>query len=166
VSEIFVSYTSSDREWAHWIAAELRALGHVSRVHEWEIGPRDVPLTWMQERFEAADQVLCVVSEEYLKAPYSKLERDAAIWHAARQAGAAVFVVVKPCPMPRLYAHLRRCELVNLPEDEARERLRGFVTPPVAPGHVPFPGTAAREPPPPRAPFPGTPGPNNLARLG
>ena len=35
--DIFVSYTSSDREWAHWIAAELRAQGHEPHVHEWEI---------------------------------------------------------------------------------------------------------------------------------
>jgi tetratricopeptide (TPR) repeat protein len=159
VAEIFVSYTSSDRDWAHWIATELRALGHVSHVHEWEIGPEDVPLAWMEERFEAADQILCVVSEEYLKAPYSKLERDAAIWHAARQSGAAIFVVVKPCPLPRLYAHLRRCELFNLPEDEARDRLHRLVTPPVPPTHVPFPGAAAPRPAPPRAPFPGTAAP-------
>ena len=29
MADIFVSYTSSDRDWAFWIAKELEALGHV-----------------------------------------------------------------------------------------------------------------------------------------
>ena len=29
MADIFVSYTSSDAEWAHWIALELEKLGHV-----------------------------------------------------------------------------------------------------------------------------------------
>ena len=37
MADIFVSYTSSDRDWAFWIAKELEALGHVPHVHEWEI---------------------------------------------------------------------------------------------------------------------------------
>ena len=37
VADIFVSYTSSDRDWAFWIAKELEALGHTPHVHEWEI---------------------------------------------------------------------------------------------------------------------------------
>ena len=30
VADIFVSYTSSDREWAQWIALELERFGHVA----------------------------------------------------------------------------------------------------------------------------------------
>jgi hypothetical protein len=32
MADIPVSYTSSDREWVLWIAQELEALGHKSRV--------------------------------------------------------------------------------------------------------------------------------------
>jgi Tfp pilus assembly protein PilF len=71
VSDIFVSYTSSDRDWAHWIARELEALGHVPHIHEWEIKGGDDIYAWMERRHDAADHVLCVVSDEYLKAPYS-----------------------------------------------------------------------------------------------
>jgi hypothetical protein len=35
--DIFISYTSSDREWAFWIGHELEALGHMPHIHEWEI---------------------------------------------------------------------------------------------------------------------------------
>jgi tetratricopeptide (TPR) repeat protein len=79
VADIFVSYTRSDRDWAFWIAEELRVLGHAPRVHEWELKGGDDIYAWMEQRHDAADHVLCVVSDEYLKAPYSTLERNAAI---------------------------------------------------------------------------------------
>jgi hypothetical protein len=39
VADIFVSFSKSDRQWAHWIAQELTALDHEPHVHDWEIGP-------------------------------------------------------------------------------------------------------------------------------
>src|ERR1700692_3886020 len=83
VADIFISYTSSDRDWAFWIAKELEALGHTPHVHEWEIKGSDDIYAWMEARHDAADHVLCVVSDEYLKAPYSTLERNAALWQGA-----------------------------------------------------------------------------------
>ena len=69
MADIFVSYTSSDRDWARWIAEQLKALNHVPHIHEWEIkGGGDI-YGWMERRHDAADRVLCVVSDEYLKAP-------------------------------------------------------------------------------------------------
>jgi hypothetical protein len=40
VADIFVSFTKSDRRWAHWVAQELTALHHEPHVHDWEIVPR------------------------------------------------------------------------------------------------------------------------------
>jgi len=70
---------SSDRDWAFRIAKELGALGHAPHVHEWEIKSGDDIYACMQERHDAADHVLCVVSDDYLKAPYSTLKRNAAL---------------------------------------------------------------------------------------
>ena len=36
--KIFVSYTSADRDWAHWIAWTLKEAGYEPFVHEWEVG--------------------------------------------------------------------------------------------------------------------------------
>jgi hypothetical protein len=74
MADIFVSYTKSDRDWAFWLAAELKELGHTPRIHEWEIKSGDDIYAWMETHHDAADHVLCVVSDEYLKAPYSTLE--------------------------------------------------------------------------------------------
>jgi hypothetical protein len=80
VADIFISYTSSDRDWAYWIEKELKALGHTPHIHEWEVNAGDDIYKWMEERH---DHVLCVMSDQYLKAPFSTLERNAALWQAA-----------------------------------------------------------------------------------
>jgi hypothetical protein len=86
VADIFVSYTSSDKDWAYWIGTELKALGHTPHIHEWEIKAGGDIYAWMEQRHDSADHVLCVVSDDYLKAPYSTLERNAALWQAGSQA--------------------------------------------------------------------------------
>jgi hypothetical protein len=141
MSDIFVSYTSSDREWAFWIAKELEALGHVPHIHDWEIEAGDDIYRWMETRHDSADHVLCLVSDEYLKAPYSTLERDAALWQAARKRpGFVLIVAVKRCRLPTLADHIRRCELFGIGVDAARERFHEFMRRRTAPGTISFPG--------------------------
>ena len=128
MADIFVSYTKSDRDWAMWIATELKALGHAPHVHEWEIGAGGDIYAWMETRIDQAHHMLCVVSEEYLKAPYSTLERRAGLWHAAKeQPGFVLLVVVKPCRVPRLSANISRCDLVGKPRDIASKQFREFI---------------------------------------
>jgi hypothetical protein len=141
MADIFVSYTSSDRDWAFWIAKELETLGHMPRVHEWEINSGNDIYAWMETRHDAADHVLCVVSDDYLTAPYSTLERNAALWQeAAKRPGFVLFVAVKPCKLPTLSDHIRRCELFGVPEDAARIRFREFMSKREAPAAASFPG--------------------------
>lgn len=140
--DIFISYTKSDREWAFWIAKELEALDHKPHVHEWEIEAGAAIYAWMEEHHDAADHVLCVVSDEYLKAPFSTLERQAALWQSAhKKPGFALLVVVKPCTLPTLSDHLRRCDLVGLSDDKARATFRQFIADPTSPKFAPYPGT-------------------------
>jgi tetratricopeptide (TPR) repeat protein len=141
MADIFVSYTSSDRKWADWIANELKTLGHVPHVHDWEIKGSDDIYGWMEQHHDAADHVLCVISDDYLKAPYSMLERHAALWQAAKKRlGFVLLVAVKPCTLPTLSDHLRRCELFGVPEDAARLRFREFMSKRRAPTDIAFPG--------------------------
>jgi tetratricopeptide (TPR) repeat protein len=144
MADFFISYTSSDRYWAHWIGKELTALGHAAHIHEWEIERGGDIYGWMEKRLDAADHVLCVVSDEYLKAPYSTLERNAAMWKAAdSRPGFVLFVAVKPARLPVLSDHIRRCELFGVDEDTARSRFREFLQKREAPDRVAFPGQAS-----------------------
>ena len=141
VADIFVSYTSKDCEWANWIGLELKALGHLPHVHEWEITGGDDIYSWMEQRHDAADHVLCVISDDYLNAPYSTLERNAALWQAAsKRPGFILLVAVKACRLPTLSDHIRRCELFGIPEEAARFRFREFITKPRPPETAAFPG--------------------------
>ena len=75
MADIFVSYTSSDRDWAFWIGKELQKLGHAPHTHEWEIAAGGNIAAWMEERHDKADHILCVVSGVYLTKDYSNWER-------------------------------------------------------------------------------------------
>jgi hypothetical protein len=144
MADIFVSYTSSDRDWAHWIKKELEALGHTPHVHEFEVKAGDDICQWMLEHHDAADHVLCVVSDEYLKAPYSTWERNAALWQAAsKRPGFVLLVAVKPCRFPTLTDHLRRCELYGIPDDQKRIRFREFMLRREMPSRIVLPGAYA-----------------------
>jgi phosphoglycolate phosphatase-like HAD superfamily hydrolase len=131
VANIFVSFTSSDRQWAFWIAQELAKLGHVPLVHEWEISAGgDIP-KWMEENLEKAEHCLLIASKTYLTKPYSSWERRAAQWAAAseRRPNFALPVLIEACDMPVSLAHLKRCELHGLREAEARTELTKFFEP-------------------------------------
>jgi hypothetical protein len=148
VADIFVSYTSSDRDWAFWIGHELEALGHTPHIHEWELAAGGDIMKWMEERHQAADHILCVVSTSYLEKPFSSLERRAAQWAAADdRANFAIPVFVEPCKAPTLLAPLKRCDLHGLSEEDARASLRAFLAPAAKPPPGPFPGIQASLPP-------------------
>jgi len=141
MADYFVSYTSSDKVHAQWIAQELCALGHTAHVHEWEVvGGEDIA-DWMLKRFDTSDHVLCVISEAYLKAPYSSWERNAALWKAVKdRPGFVLLVVVRPCVLPGMLGPFKRCELHGLPENDLRVRLREYIENPVPPpGHISLP---------------------------
>jgi tetratricopeptide (TPR) repeat protein len=145
MADIFVSYTSSDKDWAFWIAKELRALGHEPHVHEWEIEKGESIYAWMERVHHKAEHVLCVISDDYLnreKAPYSALERDAALWQTVNKRPCfALMVVVKPTTVPTLSDHFRRCELFDKPENQARQDFRAFMEKRNEPPSVRFPGS-------------------------
>jgi tetratricopeptide (TPR) repeat protein len=143
MADIFISYTSSDRDWAFWIGYELEALDHVPHVHDWEIpGGGDI-MAWMEERHDTADRVLCIVSNAYLKKPYSSIERRAAQWAAlTNRPNFLVPIFIEPCKTPTLFATVKRCDLYDLAEEDARARLKIFLAPPVRPPPGPFPGAA------------------------
>ena len=128
MANIFVSYTSSDRDWAFWIGQQLEALGHAPHIHDWEISAGGDIALWMEDRLDKADNVLLVVSEVYLAKPYSRWERLAAEW-AKERPNFALPVLIEDCKLPPLLAQIKRCELFGIDEDEeARKRLAEYLT--------------------------------------
>jgi tetratricopeptide (TPR) repeat protein len=147
VADIFVSYTSSDKDWANWIGLELEKLGHVAHIHQWEISAGgNIPL-WMEERHQHADHVLFVISKLYLTKDYSNWERLSAEWAAvSKRPNFGLPVFVEQCETPTLLALFKRCDLYGLNEEDARTRLAEYLTPPRKPTTAPFPGTRTEVP--------------------
>lgn len=50
VADIFVSYTSRDRDWVFWIGQELQVLGHSAHIHDWGSSAGGGVMKWMEER--------------------------------------------------------------------------------------------------------------------
>ena len=144
MADIFVSYTSSDRDWADWIGQQLEKRGHFSRLFDWEVSAGGNVMAWMGDRHNEADHVLCVVSSRYLdkERKYSALERQAAELAAASERPNFLWpVLIEDCEIPTFLALFKRCELHGLDEAAAIARLAGFLTPAARPaGSVPFPG--------------------------
>jgi TIR domain len=141
VADIFISYTSQDRAWADWIGRELEALGHVPHVHDWEISAGGNIMEWMEKRHQDANHVLCIVSATYLTKPYSSLERQAGQWAAViARPNFVLPVFIEPCEAPTLLAPLKRCDLNDLGEADARARLKNYLAPAAKPSHASFPG--------------------------
>jgi len=142
VADIFVSYTSDDRDWAFWIGQELLKLGHTPRIDAWEISAGGDIAAWMDERHDKADHILCVISEAYLGKPYASWERRAAQWAAqTERRNFALPVRIEDCKLSSLLAPIKRCDLFGIDENEARGRLIEFLKPAAKPtGPVSFPG--------------------------
>jgi hypothetical protein len=145
VADIFVSYTTSDRDWAFWIGHELEKLGHRARIDAWEVSDSDDVVAWTEERHKKADHILCVISETYLR--YASLERRAVQWVARNdRPNFLLSVRIDDRKLPNLLASTKHCDLFGIEEDVARTRLTELLRPvrtPLSP--TPFPGAVEQE---------------------
>ena len=140
--KIFVSYTSSDRRWAHWIAWQPEG-GHQPFVHEWEIGAGQNIPRWMEERLDEADHLIGSFFRSLLQCnPLPKRAVGCILGRYRRD---------RPLPYPnrgeqgykwpRLIKPLNRLSLVGLNESKAQARLTAFLKPRRPPAQKPeFPG--------------------------
>jgi len=113
VAEIFVSYTSKDRDWAFWIGQELEKLGHKPRIDAWEIpGGGDIA-RWTNERIESVDHVLGVISKDYVKGPLRFLW-DEFLRAKMNRTNFFLPVRIKDCALPLLLDSLKRCDLFGV----------------------------------------------------
>jgi hypothetical protein len=141
--KIFISYTSRDREWAHWIGVTLRDNGFEPLVAEWEVGAGENIARWMEESIAASDRFLCVFTDAYIQAHYSSSERWSAYWDdPGGDKGFVVPVEVDHVTTwPPLIRPLKRLSLVGLSEAAAEHELLAFLDSPKSPTTRPaFPG--------------------------
>src|SRR5262245_11862344 len=76
--KVFVSYNSSDRDWAEWIAATIEAEGYQPIIQAWHFRPGENFVLRMHEAAAESDLTLAVLSEAYLRALFTHSEWAAA----------------------------------------------------------------------------------------
>src|SRR3989442_13348057 len=78
MKDFFISYTSADRTWAEWIAWELEAAGYSTIIQAWDFRPGENFVVEMQKAASEAGRTVLVLSEDYLKSPFTQSEWAAA----------------------------------------------------------------------------------------
>jgi hypothetical protein len=72
--DFFVSYTSTDRPWAVWIAWQLEAGGYRVVVQAWDFGAGSDWAHGMHNAMSAAERVVVVLSPDYLRSAHGEAE--------------------------------------------------------------------------------------------
>lgn len=122
--DFFVSYTSTDKTWAEWIAWQLEAAGYSVVIQAWDFRPGENFVVEMQAAAAEAERTLLVLSDAYLKSAFGRSEWAAAF--AQDPTGAErrlVPVRVKPCEPDGLLRAIIFVDLVGLSDADARTRL-------------------------------------------
>jgi TIR domain/NB-ARC domain len=140
--DFFISYTSTDRTWAEWIAWQLEEAGWTTVLQAWDFAPGDNFVVRMREALEQADRTIALLSQAYLASPYATDEWTGAFLHDRQHAGQLLPARIEDCQLPRLLATRVYIDLVGLGRQAARTRLlegvqQGRRRPKRAPG---FPG--------------------------
>jgi hypothetical protein len=73
-ADFFVSYTSSDRAWAEWIAWQLEAEGYQVVIQAWDFRPGRDFVQQMHQVVEEAQRTVAVLSPAYLSSAFGCAE--------------------------------------------------------------------------------------------
>jgi hypothetical protein len=147
--KFFISFNAADRTKAHWVAWILKDAGHEVAVYDWQIPAGGNAPLWMNTKLAWADRCIAVISPEYVRARYSPMEWASQIWSDPDGTkGAVIPVLVKPTSkLPPLLDGLRRIDLTNCSEIDAKRRLIEGVDIPAPPPRKPEFAQTKGEPP-------------------
>ena len=122
--DFFISYTSTDRPWAEWIAWQLEEVGYQVMIQAWDFVPGSHWVNQMHQAVQQSARTLAVLSDEYANSAFAKAE-----WQEAFRSdpeGVArklVAVRVAPCERTGLIGQVVTFDLFGLDAANARRRL-------------------------------------------
>jgi TIR domain len=124
--DFFISYTSSDVQWARWISAQLEEAGYTVVVQDWDWGPGSNFVAEMHAGLKRSAKLIVVASEAFFASRWTEEEWTSAFYVGR---GAVIPVCVEPITLPGLLGPVVRINLSGLTEDEASERLLSGLAP-------------------------------------
>src|SRR5450755_410238 len=142
--DFFISYTSTDKQWAEWIAWCLEQQGYSIIIQAWDFPAGSNFVYEMDQALKRARRVVAILSPTYLASEYAFSEWAEAFRHDPQGKQHLLLPVrVQPCGIEGLLGSIVYIDLVACNEQQARERLLAG-----AQGHQPHPSVI---------PFPGPP---------
>ncbi|GAA2408329.1 hypothetical protein GCM10010191_16050 [Actinomadura vinacea] len=155
-TDLFISYSPADERWASWIAWQLEAAGHRTMMQAWDFVAGTNFIDFMDRGLSEAKVVVAVLSRNYLRSRYGRLE-----WMAALRAdpddpaNKLVTVRVEDCDIDGLLSTITYVDLVGIEDaDQARallmrrieDALAGHARPSHGPGFPGGGGSSTRRP--------------------
>ena len=150
-TDFFVSYVSSNQDWAEWLGTQLEQAGYTVFVEAWDVRPGDNRVLALNQGLQRAERVLVVLSPAYFQMEMVQTQWAAALLKDQTGTHRRVLpVLIETCDVDGLLRGLVCIDLVSVDEQAARTRLlAGLQTERTRPASVAFParrGTGAAFP--------------------
>ncbi|WP_045746954.1 TIR domain-containing protein [Actinoplanes rectilineatus] len=151
--DFFISYSPADEQWATWIAWELEKADYTTMLQAWDFVPGTNFIDFMDRGVSTSIAVIAVLSRNYMRSTYGRLEWQAAIRRSPHDPGSRLITVrIEDFPLEGLLATITFVDLVPVGDrDTARQLLLGRIRaamngrakPAADPGFPRLPGAAA-----------------------
>lgn len=140
--DFFITYSSKDLPWPTWVGATLEAAGYSVVLQAWDFRAGENFMAHMDDALSRCRHAIGILSPSYLKSVFTRAEWTAAYRQALLGKDRAFIPVrVVRCEPAPLLGPIAYIDLVDVDEDEARQRLLDGVAPGRAPRVAPpFPG--------------------------
>lgn len=122
--DFFISYTSGDRDWAEWIAGKLERSGYSTVYQHRDFVSGSAFLEDMRQAARKARRVIALLSPEYLRSRFCRLELNSVLADDPLGLGRKLVPIrVKACQPTELLRDRVYIDLVDLSERAAKTRL-------------------------------------------
>jgi len=146
--DFFISYCSigKDQAWAEWMAWELEQAGYRVHFQGWDVRPGSNIVKAMDYATKRAERTVVVLSQASLASDGMLAQWAVAFGRdSAGKEGRVLPVRIDACEITGLLGSIAFIDLVDLEEQQARERLlKGVRQQRVKPSTVPFPASGPR----------------------
>jgi tetratricopeptide (TPR) repeat protein len=122
--DFFISYNQADRQWAEWVAWQLKEAGYTVTLQAWDFRPGSNFIIEMHRAAREAQRTIAVLSPDYLTAQFPQPEWAAALARdPLGEKGALLPVRVRKCDIEGRLGPIVYIDLIELDEAIAKQAL-------------------------------------------
>lgn len=124
MSDFFISYTSADSAWAEWVAYVLEEEGYTVVIQVWDFRPGSNFVLEMQRAASSAQRTIMILSPDYLASRFTSSEWASAFAQDPQGVERALVpILVRGCQLDGILRTIVHINIVDLPEDSARNKI-------------------------------------------